>query len=53
MKENPNLGHVYFRCPRNGVSFFVTSSAITIAMLNLIFLNKFVQYLKLYGYYVW
>jgi len=54
MKENPNLGHVYFKCQRNGVSFlFVTSSAITIAMLGLIFLNKFVQYVKLYGYYVW
>ena len=54
MKENPSLGHVYFRCQRNGVSFlFVTSSAITIAMLGLVFLNKFVQYSKLCGYYVW
>jgi hypothetical protein len=54
MKENPNLGCVYFKYQRNGVSFlFVTSSAITIVMLGLIFLNKFVQYQKLCGYYVW
>ena len=37
-KENLNLGRVYFKCQRNGVRFlFVTSSAITIVMLCIIF----------------
>lgn len=39
-KENHNLGRVYFKCPRDGVSFFV-SSLVILAMLGLIFFKIF------------